>query len=307
MKIFKTSVLLITLILCKSDVYCQDSTSIMFYNVENLFDTIDDTTKNDNEFLPNSKKKWSNSRWFKKTVKISQVITAAGFPDIVGLCEVENDTVLRRLVNSSLLWKQQYEILHFESKDQRGIDVAIIYKPKRLNLLSIKQNPVNLVGKRNTRDILSATFTNNKDTFALFVNHWPSRYGGKKKSIPKRIIAAQVLKKLIDSVQYSSPNYKIIATGDFNDELNDSSLTLFKHLNFSEQNYHGTIKYRGKWQYFDHFITSKNLVSNSSILNYEFLLEEDKKYGGLKPYRTYIGPRYRNGFSDHLPILIKFK
>jgi predicted extracellular nuclease len=277
----------------------------MFYNVENLFDTLNDSTKNDNEFLPNSAKKWTNSKWYKKTQKIAQVITAANFPDIVGFCEVENKTVLKRLVNSTLLWKERYEVLHFESKDQRGIDVALIYKPKRLNLLSLKPIFINLKGKRKTRDILSITLANEKDTFALFINHWPSRYGGKRKSDPKRLIAAHTLKKHMDSVITNYPRRKTIAFGDFNDEQKDSSLSLLKNYTFASFEFQGTIKYKGRWQTFDQFILSKNIVQTSKILNFEFLLEPDYKYKGVKPYRTFIGPRYKNGFSDHLPILLK--
>ena len=305
MKILRILYLTILIVICKTNVCSQDSTSIMFYNVENLFDTENDTLKDDDEFLPNAQKRWTNSKWFKKTHKISQVITAANYPDIIGFCEVENITVLKKLVASTLLWKENYEILHFESKDQRGIDVALIYKPKKLNLLSVKPIFINLKGKRNTRDILSVTLANKKDTFALFVNHWPSRYGGRIKSIPKRLIAAKTLKQHMDSVSINFSNRKVIAMGDFNDETKDSSLTLFKDYFFTPFKFKGTIKYKGRWQTFDQFILSKNIISNSEILNFEFLLEPDRKYKGVKPYRTFIGPRYRNGFSDHLPILLK--
>lgn len=306
MKLFKILYLTIFIATCKTSIYGQDSVSIMFYNVENLFDTFDDSTKNDNEFLPEAKKKWTKSRWHKKTQKIAQVITAANYPDVIGFCEIENDTVLKKLINSNLLWKEHYKILHFESKDQRGIDVAIIYKAHRLDLLSVKPHYVNLKGRRNTRDILSATFANETDTFALFVNHWPSRYGGQKKSIPKRLIASNKLKILMDSVTHNFSNRKVIAIGDFNDEPHDISLASFTNYEFAPFKFDGTIRYRGRWQKFDQFILSKKFAYQARILNFKFLLEEDKKYGGFKPYRTYIGPRYRNGFSDHLPILLRF-
>ena len=290
---------------CKFSLFSQESTSIMFYNVENLFDTFNDSTKNDNEFLPTASKKWTNSKWFKKTHKIAQVITAVNYPDIIGLCEIENDTVLKRLISSSLLWKENYEIIHFESKDQRGIDVALIYKPEKLNLLSIKPILINLKGERYTRDILSVILASNKDTLALFVNHWPSRFGGKVKSAPKRLIAAQTLKKHMDSIKNEFPTIKIIAMGDFNDEKKDVSLKIFKDYSFASFKFKGTIKYKGKWQTFDQFILSNNFVFTSKVLNLNFLLEPDLRYKGLKPYRTFIGPRYKNGFSDHLPILLK--
>lgn len=283
----------------------QDSLSVMFYNVENLFDTEDDSTKNDNEFLPLSSKRWNKRKWRKKTLKISQVITAANYPDIIGLCEIENKTVLNKLVQSNLLWKQRYQIIHIESGDQRGIDVAFLYKKSSLNLLSFKATKVNLIGKRNTRDILSASFIYNTDTVAFFVNHWPSRYGGKTKSIPKRIKASHQLKILLDSISANHPNRKIIAMGDFNDEPSDSSFCNFKNYHIPLKNCEGTIKYRGNWQKFDQFILNNRTALKAYVLKYDFLLEKDKKYDGLKPCRTYYGPRYNGGFSDHLPILLK--
>lgn len=293
--------------LCTNKTIAQDSVTVMFYNVENLFDTSDDSTKNDNEFLPDSKKRWTNSKWKKKTYKISQVIAAANFPDIIGLCEVENKIVLEKLTKSNLLWRHHYKILHIESNDKRGIDVALLYKENKLDLYSVKANPIHLSGARATRDILSATFLHHSDTFSVFVNHWPSRYGGKKKSIPKRIKASIQLKHLLDSVRFNHSNHKSIAMGDFNDEPNDSSLKVFKDFNFPLSNSQGTIKYKGKWQNFDQFILSKNSTVASKVLRFDFLLEEDKKYGGLKPFRTYYGPRYNNGFSDHLPIYLKIE
>lgn len=277
----------------------------MFYNVENLFDTQDDTTKNDNEFLPQSKKKWTNRKWRMKNTKIAQVITAANYPDVIGLCEVENRLVLEKLINSNLLWKKNYRIIHIESKDKRGIDVALLYKEDKLNLISFKSNPIHLQGKRATRDILNATFIFNKDTFSFFVNHWPSRYGGKKKSIPKRLKASDQLRFLVDSVKQNFPSHKIISMGDYNDEPTDSSFNHFKSLQIPLAEKKGTIKYKGKWQKFDQFIISNNCQVNATVLRYKFLIEQDKKHGGYKPFRTYYGPRYHGGFSDHLPILLK--
>lgn len=283
----------------------KDSISIVFYNVENLFDNFDDPTKNDNEFLPDSKKEWTSYRWNDKTNKIAKIITALKFPDIIGLAEIENDTVLRKLVKNRLLWKQNYEIIHFESKDRRGIDCALLYKPSRVDLLSLKATPVKLNG-RPTRDILGATFITHKDTLALFVNHWPSRYGGRKKSNPKRIQAAWQLKYLMDSVTSHHKNFRILSMGDFNDEPKDSSLKLLSAYINSSLNFRGTIKYRKKWQVFDQFIHSQNLIPTCYVFEHEFLFEEDKKYGGLKLKRTYLGPFYNGGFSDHLPIVLKY-
>lgn len=283
----------------------KDSVTIMFYNVENLFDTMDDSTKNDNEFLPQKKKRWNNDKWQEKTTRIAKVIAANNFPDIIGLAEIENDTVLQEITNHYILRKKHYSIIHFESADRRGIDCAILYRKKRLDVHSMKPNQVLLNG-RPTRDILGATFSIKKDTFAVFVNHWPSRYGGKKKSIPKRAQASKVLLNLMDSISAIHPSRKIISMGDFNDEPKDSSLLAFKDYSNVSQEFKGTLRYRGKWQVFDQFICSKNFTYNSKVFKPDFLLEEDKSYGGLKPFRTYYGPMYHNGFSDHLPIKLTF-
>ncbi len=303
MRFFLTTVLLIAL---GSPLNAQDdSVSVMFYNVENLFDTEDDSTKNDNEFLPTSKKKWDNFKLNSKITKIAKVIAAGNFPDIIGLSEIENKSVLENLTNHYILRKHKYKIIHFESPDQRGIDCALIYKQQNFDLL--KMNPVAVqFNGRPTRDILEVKLTSRRDTINLFVNHWPSRYGGKNRSEIKRINAANKLKSVLDSLTKSFLHQKIIAMGDFNDEPKDSSLKILRDYKNVSDKIHGTIKYRGKWQNFDQFITSKNFDYNITTLKFDFLLEEDKSYGGYKPNRTYYGPMYHGGFSDHLPILLTF-
>lgn len=289
-----------------SSIFSQnDSISLLFYNVENLFDTQDDSLKNDNEFLPNSKKKWTSTRWNEKTVNIAKVIAGNNFPQIIGLCEIENKAVLNKIKNHYILKDKKYSIIHFESPDLRGIDCALLYQPDKIDLLSMRANNVDLQGRK-TRDILSATFANAKDTIAVFVNHWPSRYGGRKKSNPKRKIASERLLFLMDSTSNYYPNYKIIAMGDFNDEPNDSSLIALKKYSNRSLELNGTLKYKGKWQIFDQFICSKNFSYNLTVYSPNFLLEEDKTYGGSKPYRTYYGPFFNGGFSDHLPIKLTF-
>ena len=282
-----------------------DSLSILFYNVENLFDTKDDSLKMDNEFLPNGKKKWNSTRWNQKTVNITKVIAGNDFPEIIGLCEIENKNVLEKIKNHYILRNSEYSIIHFESPDLRGIDCAILYQSKKLDLLAMKANKIDLSGRK-TRDIVSATFAYLKDTFSVFVNHWPSRYGGRKKSNSKRQIASETLLYLMDSTSKHHSNYKIIAMGDFNDEPGDSSLiTLEKYSNRSKE-LKGTLKYKGRWQIFDQFICSKNLNYNLTVYSPDFLLEEDKTYGGKKPFRTYYGPFFNGGFSDHLPVKLTF-
>jgi predicted extracellular nuclease len=282
-----------------------DSTKVLFYNVENLFDLKDDSLKNDNEFLPSAKKKWNTSKFFKKVNRIVKVIAANNFPDIIGLCEVENDSVLHKITQHFQVKHKQYRIIHFESADKRGIDCALIYSTLAWDLNALKPVSVQLNG-RPTRDILSATLVNKKDTLALLVNHWPSRYGGRNKSEHKRIAASFVLKHLMDSIKRNFPTRKIIAMGDFNDAPKDSSLQNLKAFSNVSSKFKGTNKYKGKWQVFDQFICSNNFGYFSRPFKASFLLEEDKTYGGLKPFRTYYGPMYHNGFSDHLPIVLTF-
>lgn len=282
-----------------------DSTKIVFYNVENLFDIEDDSLKNDNEFLPFAKKNWNEDKFNKKITRVVKVIAANNFPDIIGLSEIENAAVLKEIINHFQLKKPQYRIVHFESGDQRGIDCALLYNSNKWHLHSLKPYPVVLKG-RPTRDILSATLVNDRDTLALLVNHWPSRFGGRKASQPKRMVAAQVLLQVMDSITKQFPTKKVIAMGDFNDEPKDSSLQLLNGFSNQSEKFKGTLKYRGRWQTFDQFICSTNFNYLSYPFRKSFLLEEDKTYGGYKPFRTYYGPIYHNGFSDHLPIVLTF-
>lgn len=281
----------------------QDHPKVMFYNVENLFDTVDDTLKNDDEFTPNGLKKWDNFKLDTKITQIAKVIIGNNFPDLVGLAEVENDSVLTLLCKHSLIRKQQYDFIHFESPDKRGIDCAFLFKSAKWNLIFAK--PIQVSSKSNpTRDILACTLTHKKDTFCFFINHWPSRYGGVTKSEPKRIQAAQMLLQHMDSVTNRHPHQTIITMGDFNDEPQNSSLQLLsKYYNYGTQT-DGTIKYKGKWQTFDMFISNKRRFK-FKIFKPALLLEKDVKYGGFKPNRTYYGPFYNGGYSDHLPIILE--
>tara|TARA_B100001173_G_scaffold308637_1_gene319309 strand:- start:252 stop:1169 length:918 start_codon:yes stop_codon:yes gene_type:complete len=297
--------LFIIILFCSDTFAASDSVSVLFYNVENLFDTEDDTLKNDNEFLPTSKKKWTNTRWNDKTNKIAKIIAGNNYPEIIGLCEIENRVVLEKIKKHYLFRSKKYATIHFESPDSRGIDCAILYQYEKIDLLSMRANEVNLKGRK-TRDILSATLSHLKDTFTVFVNHWPSRYGGRKKSDPKRKIASDILLLLMDSTSTHHPNRKLIAMGDFNDEPKDSSLKALKKYSNRSEGLIGTIKYKGKWQVFDQFICSKNFSYNLTVYKPSFLLEEDKTYGGKKPFRTYYGPFFNGGFSDHLPIKLTF-
>ena len=322
---------MLLLLLIFQVVYNQQSSGnkhirVMFYNIENLFDTLDNKHTNDNEFTPDGSKNWNNYRYWKKINQIFQVIAATGGntpPEIIGFCEVEDFLPLYHVINNTPLMRYPYQILHFNSPDKRGIDVALLVRKDVVKLISSK--PIHVVldhsGASTTRDILYASLLVGSDTIHTFVNHWPSRRGGQAKSEPKRMIAANALKVVTDSLLKGNSNNKIIVMGDFNDEPDNNSLQLLEEegslINLSgilqEDCDCGTYKYRNNWNMIDQFLVSEVLVKNKNntiqpiltIVREDFLLTEDPTYGGDKPYRTYSGPRYLGGFSDHLPILLE--
>ena len=310
---------------------------ILFYNVENLFDTKDDSLKNDDEFLPQGQKYWTWKKYQDKCSKIAKVIMAAGgweLPEIIGLCEIENKRTLNGILYATPLKKAKYKIIHRESPDHRGIDVALLYQSDRF--FPIDTSFLQLIyddsDHSTTREILyvkGATHTD--DTLHLFVNHWPSRWGGQLESEYKRIAAARLLRSKVDSIFNQCSKAKIIIMGDFNDYPNNKSLS--KALIASEPNKEfkdddlynlayllenknsiASHKYQGVWGMLDQFIISGALMNANGILQTQpknmhlfapsYLLETDNSYKGKRPFRTYIGYKYHGGFSDHLPIYL---
>ena len=314
---------------------CKKNVLIVSYNVENLFDTIDDPHKLDNEFLPQSKKKWTSNRYQSKINHLSKVISSIDstkLPDIISLVEVENRAVLEDLSQNKSLKKAHYQIVHKESPDRRGIDVALLYNPKKFKLLSQHFYKVSLADDAyfKTRDILYAKliFKKTKDTLHIFVNHWPSRRGGQEKSEHKRVRAAEVLKSVTDSIFKADGNPSIMIMGDFNDEPTDKSITetlqakplnsisngnlynlsLAKHLKKEGSYYYWKTK---EWNMIDQLIVSGQLINSKKelqlkstdvmIYRQNFFLYTNKK-GVQSPAKTYGGTRYYGGYSDHLPI-----
>jgi predicted extracellular nuclease len=310
---------------------------IMFYNVENLFDPFDDSLKNDDEFMPRGMRAWSWKKFEKKLQQTAKVIISAGGwrpPEIIGFCEVENRFSLIQLLKRTPLERFGYQIVHEESPDARGIDVALIYRPDRVKHLYHSAIPVLFEGDSTgaTRDILYMKgLVGGKDTLHLFVNHWPSKYGGATATITRRRDAALTLRATIDSLQLKDNRALIVITGDFNDTPADESVLI--HLGAKDRVQEnsgfylinlmhplmgkwdvGTHKFREEWSIIDQFIVSSPLLFNSEglrigekraeILRFPFLLEEDRTHNGTKPFRTYNGMRYHGGFSDHLPILL---
>lgn len=298
--------------------------SIMFYNVENLFDCKHDTLKNDHEFLEGEYKNWSYYRMNQKVAGISKVIYASNkwnTPSLIGLCEIENTFVLNQLIYNSGLRNMRYKYVHFESQDKRGIDVALLYKETDFELLG--SSPIvasDSATEFYTRDALYAKgVIKQKDTIHIIVNHWPSKRGGALASESKRMRVADIISERIDSINNKDENVKILLMGDFNAELKAASVQslINKHdltsiLNPKEIQTHkvsGSHKYQGHWSLIDHILITKNWLEKKNLQHFivelPMLLEEDKTYSGVKPKRTYAGPRYIGGVSDHLPIMIR--
>ncbi|MCB2209024.1 MAG: endonuclease/exonuclease/phosphatase family protein [Bacteroidetes bacterium] len=308
--------------------------SLAFYNVENLFDTIDDKHKQDNKYLPDSKIPWNTERYNHKMNNLTQVFNAIDsveLPSVIGLAEVENMTVLKDLVAHPAISETGYKILHQESEDERGIDVALLYRPDKY--APLETNYIQLIFPFNptngTRDILySKGLAGDKDTVHIFINHWTSRWGGQEKTEPSRRYTAEVLKSYTDSILYLQPNANIIIAGDLNDNPDDISIVkdlmaieptepyMDRRLyNLSIKQYkmgEGTLYYRG-WDMFDQIIVSTALLKGQSgmlvtsrdqqIIKKDWMLFFPKR-GEPRPNRTATS-EYFGGYSDHLPVYLK--
>lgn len=308
--------------------------TIMQLNCENLFDCQHDSLKNDQEFLPTSSRRWTPNRYWKKLDKVSKTIITAGecnpargkydnelIPDIVTLCEVENDSVMRDLTKRSLLRKFGYEYFVTSSPDQRGIDVALLYQPLRFRPVTHYSIGVGLLNNgKPTRDILYVKgATGGKDSLHVFVVHAPSRYGGENVSRPNRMHVARRLCQSIDSVKAVSPDARIIVSGDFNDYHDSKALLeIYSHNMYNatsdakgKNGAMGTYFYKGAWNSIDHILLSEDMrgrVETTYVNDPKFLLESDKASGINKPCRTYKGMKYqKKGYSDHLPLILRIK
>lgn len=289
-------------------------------NCENLFDCRHDSLKQDTEWLPTSERHWTPDRYWRKVNNIGQEIISCSsdaLPDLVALVEVENDSVLRDLTRRSLLRNAGYEFMMTESPDVRGIDVALLYQPFSFRPICYDYlDIIPLEDMRPTRDILYVQGeTLKSDTLHVYVVHAPSRFGGEKATRPNRRI---VMERLISVIQLLPPDAKVIIAGDFNDYADSPSLQFLEANGLhnvtqearGEHGAQGTYRYEGRWESIDHVLVSRSLrpaVDSTYINDTPFLLEEDKKYGGVKPLRTYNGYRYQRGFSDHLPLVVRFR
>lgn len=300
-------------------VYGQVTQKIAFYNVENLFDTLDTPGKDDAEFLPNSPNAWNSSKYLEKVAHINQVFEHIGQPVIFGMCEIENAAVVQDVVNRGIM-KGNYDVVHFESMDERGIDNALVYDTRYFSLGGSGIISVNLPEKSGpTRDILWARLERGNDVVLVMVNHWPSRRGGQIESEPSRLVAAIAAKSFIDSIQATNKAVKIVFMGDLNDYPTDRapqmiSSTLTPMIVDKSGEFGGSSLYNHEWNIIDHIMVSSNcfkkkgfsIVKNSGVIHSpKFILTTYKDE--IMPARTYAGGKYLAGYSDHLPVSINLQ
>ena len=335
----KLKLLFILLLFLFPCAYPRDVFRIMFYNVENLFDTENNPLTQDDEFTPEGTRRWSKYRYYRKINNIAKVISSVGewnYPALVGLCEVENNRVLDDLTKYSPLKKAQYRYIITESEDIRGINVALLYQREHFKYISHNNIPICFPNDsiRKTRDILHVTGeVLTGDTLDIFICHYPSRRGGEIESEPYRIFVSSLLREKTDSLFSCRKKENIIIMGDFNDESSNKSISeilsakpikeeinkseLYNLFLFLEQKSKiGTYKYQGQWNFLDRIIVSGNLLDQQNsfsilsetgcIYQADFLLTEDSTHGGKRPKKTFHGYKYEGGFSDHLPIMVDF-
>lgn len=298
---------------------------IMFWNLENFYDCTDGGTgESDRDFSPDGKRHWTSRRFYDKCRLVAKAIFWSGdrygrMPDVIGVAEVENRSVLSRLLSSTGLRKFEYRIVHQDSGDRRGIDVALLYRSDVFEMLDYSVTTPDFEGKSiSSRDILSVRLRRLSDSkvFDFIVNHHPSKFGGARESEARRNAVMKTLCSVCDSlVGTDVDSYAgIVAMGDFNDTPDAIQFSLLSGIleNACKELYmkgEGTIRYEGKWDLIDMFLVSGPLfaASESEILRIPFLMTRERKHPGEKPLRTYSGPRYLGGVSDHCPIILKIK
>ncbi len=315
--------------------------SIGFYNLENLFDTLDTPDTNDADFLPGGRLLWNTEKYISKQHNMANVISQLGTelsPDgvaLLGVAEVENRKVLEDLVSQPELKSRKYQIVHYDSPDERGIDVGLLYQPKYFVPLGSRAVPVLLKDPKTgdkdyTRDILYVAGTFDGEPVHVMVGHWPSRRGGEAGSAWMRAAAAQVCKNLADSLKKTDPNAKIVIMGDLNDDPDNKSLTdvlkarrsteelradeLYNPMYDQFKSGNGTLAYKDSWNLFDQVIVSKGFVNKKTggwqlykamVFRQPWLLQTEGAFRGY-PFRTFVGDIFINGYSDHLPVFLYF-
>lgn len=301
---------------------------VMFYNVENLFDTYDDPLTEDDEFLTDGPRHWTPKRYYGHLRRVAQVVNAVGewdTPALIGLCEVENDSVLTHLIYRTQLRAQNYRYCLSHGNDPRGINTALLYQRDKFKYMDSRSVRIHFRDKdKRSRDILHVwgeVITG--DTLDVFVCHFPSRSGGEMETEQARIDAATCLRHLCDSLHQMRHSPNILVMGDFNDYPSDRSIQIILNEQQPERklknlfadpktlNFMGSHKYQGEWSQLDQMMISaswERYLKKSSVKIFDapFLFREDKTHRGQRPWRIYYGFKYEGGFSDHLPIVADF-
>ena len=337
-KLIITAVLASVMVMC----FAQKPHKIMFYNMENFFDTIDDPETNDEEFLPDGAKRWNTAKYDKKLRNMERVLfdIAAidrNYPAVIGVSEIENRSILEDIASTRKLRPARYAICHYDSPDLRGVDVAFYYRPDVFKLEGSAPIPFTMESLPNfrTRDVVTMWGTIDGEPFYFMVAHWPSRLGGKEASAPKRERAAEIMRHAADSVLAINPATKVVMMGDFNDDATDKSITevLGAEGNIRKLQpggYYnpfidmlkagiGSLAYRDQWNLFDNIVVSENLATGSTgslklerapkgkyygnIFRAPYLFQQEGQYKGY-PLRTFVGNNFQGGYSDHLPVFI---
>lgn len=308
---------------------------VAFYNLENLFDTIDDPKTDDAEFTPGGSGRWDTQRYNTKLANLAKVISQIGDeyskngPVFIGVSEVENRNVVEDLIHTPPLKSMGYDLVHYDSPDARGIDVALLYQPKIFKVKSSSVHPLRMADTNfRTRDILQVDGLLDGELVHVLVNHWPSRSGGEAESVFKRDAAADLCLSVVQNIYKEEPGARIIIMGDLNDDPVDESL--IKHLKIKTkpenvkpgdlfdpmwQLFHdgfGSLAYMDNWNLFDQIIVSSSLMDKNSgdyrflkarVFKKDFIIQKEGQYAGY-PFRTYGGGVYQGGYSDHLPVYL---
>ena len=309
---------------------------IAFYNIENLFDTINQPDVIDEEFLPEGINNWNTKKYYEKLDRLAEVISKIGVdvtpdgPAVIGLCEIENSSVLFDLAAQSKISNRNYQVVHHDGPDLRGVDCALLYNPRYFTITNSQSRRLTIPGRDDffTRDQLVVSGKFDGEMMHFVVNHWPSRRGGQKRSEPLRIAAAQLTRSIVDSLLAIDPNAKVIVMGDLNDDPVDKSVKKVmntvdspekiapsKMLNPMEKLYRqgiGSLAYRDSWNLFDQLILTPAFIGDdkstykfyrASVFNQPWLLQKEGAFKGY-PWRSFAGGSYLGGYSDHLPAYL---
>lgn len=309
-----------------------DYFTIAFYNLENLFDTSNDPNTYDDDFLPASERRWTKKRYQKKIRKLGYTISKIGvktslkLPILVGLAEVENSLVIRDLIQTKFLKNENYDFVHYDSHDERGIDTALIYHKDYFEVIDSEVHSIKLFdengGPDHTRDILHVKGFFNGEKIDVLVNHWPSRRDGAEASEINRIVASNKAIEVVQLIKSKDEYAKIIVMGDFNDDPSNKSIKnlvnandLFNPMEALLSYSRGSLNYRFQWNLFDQILFTTNFFefepgkhsfSKANVFDEHFLKQFKGKYKG-NPFRTYVGLKYKGGYSDHFPVFLLLK